>query len=156
MRLQAVDFLRARRGLEQFCEVREDRERLRQLDVAGASALHQAGVRFAFSTAGVTGDKPGDKFRANLRRAVEAGLPADVALAALTTTAADLLGVPAQLGRVAVGRSAHLAVTDGDFLAAATKVKFVFADGVRLDPNAPPPEAPDAPARRGRAHAAEL
>ncbi len=149
-----LDFPEAgERDVDSPIRVREDRERLRQLDVAGAAALHKAGVRFAFSTAGVTGDKPGDKFRANLRRAVEAGLPADAALAALTTTAAELLGVPAQLGRVAVGRAAHLAVTDGDFLAAATKVKFVFADGVRLDPNAPPPEAADAPVRRGRGDA---
>ena len=134
--------------------VREDRERLRKLDAGCAAALHKAGVRFAFSTAGLTGDKPNDKFRANLRKVVEAGLPADAALAALTTSAADILGVPAQLGRVAVGRAAHLAVTDGDFLAAATKVKAVFADGIKIDPDAPPPEAQVAdatPNRRGRA-----
>ena len=153
--LLRLDFAEAgERDADSPVRVREDRERLRKLDAGCAAALHKAGVRFAFSTAGITGDKPGDKFRANLRKAVDAGLPADAALAALTTTAADVLGVPAQLGRVTVGRAAHLTVTDGDFLAAATKVKYVFADGIKIDPDAPLPEpvvADAGPGRRGRA-----
>ena len=53
--------------------------------------------------------------------------------AALTTEPAKLLGAEGQLGRIAAGRPAHLVVMSGDFNVAATKVRMVFADGVRFD-----------------------
>ncbi|HEY1188114.1 MAG TPA: amidohydrolase family protein [Gemmata sp.] len=109
--------------------VREEQEHLRQQDIGCASALHKAGVKFAFTTQGVTPAR----FQQNVRKAVAAGLPSDVALAALTGTAADILGVPSQVGRIAKGRPAHLLVCDGDFDSASTKYKFAFADGVRFD-----------------------
>jgi imidazolonepropionase-like amidohydrolase len=110
-----------------------DRERLQKEEQATAGRLHKAGVRFAFSTHGLGNDKPFDKFRTNLRKAVEAGLPADAALRALTGDAASILGVERQLGVVAPGKAAHLIVTDGDFLGEKTHVRYVFADGVRFE-----------------------
>ncbi len=126
--------------------VREDRERIRQLEVACAAELHKAGVKFAFTTNGLAVAK----FRDNVRKAIAAGLPADAALAALTRDAADILGVAPQVGRITKGRSAHLVVIDGDFQAANAKYKFAFSDGVRfdLDEKAAPPAgsgATDAP-----------
>ena len=117
--------------------VREDRERLRQLEVGCASALNKAGVRFAFTTQGLVVNR----FRENVRKAIAAGLPADAALAALTRDAADILGVSPQIGRVTKGRAAHLLVCDGDYDATGTKYKFAFAGGVRfdLDEKAAPP-----------------
>src|SRR5262245_60061823 len=106
--------------------VREDREALRQQEVACATALHKAGVKFAFTTQGL----PVTRFRENVRKAITAGLPADAALAALTRDAADILGVAPQVGRITKGRAAHLVVYDGDFNATATKYKLAFADGV--------------------------
>lgn len=94
-----------------------------------ARTLHEAGVRFAFASLDAS---PGT-IRATLRRIVEAGLPADAALAALTTTPAALLGVEAQLGTVEPGRLAHLVVTDGDVFAEDTALRFVFVDGERFE-----------------------
>lgn len=113
--------------------VREDQERIRKEQAGCAAALHKAGVKFAFMTAGLTGQRAPETFRENVRKVIAAGLPADVALAALTRDAADLLGVSAQVGRVTKGRAAHLVVTDGDFNVAGTKYKWAFADGNRFD-----------------------
>ncbi|MFO0826256.1 MAG: amidohydrolase family protein [Gemmataceae bacterium] len=130
--------------------VREERERLRQLDVGCAASLHKAGVKFAFTTQGLAVAR----FRENVRKAIAAGLPADAALAALTRDAAEILGVTPQVGRITKGRAAHLVVCDGDFNATATKYKFAFADGVRFDLDekaaALPGPANPLPQRRGR------
>ena len=118
--------------------VREDSERLRKLDAGCAAALHKAGVRFAFSTQGITGNQPQDKFRENLKKVIDAGLSTDAALTALTAGAADILGASPQLGKVTAGRAAHLTVCEGDYQNPATKVRYVFADGVRIDPSERP------------------
>jgi imidazolonepropionase-like amidohydrolase len=134
--------------------VREDRERLRQQEVGCAAALHKAGVKFAFTSQGLSGQRASDRFRENLRKAINAGLPADAALAALTTGAADILGAAPQIGRITERRAAHLVVCEGDFHAAATKYRWAFADGERFDLDeraAPPPgaTAEEPPAGKG-------
>ena len=113
--------------------VRDDRERQMKEEQHNAALLHEQGVRFSFSTAGQTGDKPWEKFRDNLRKAIAAGLPPEAALRALTTDAAHILGVEKQLGTIAPRKAAHLVVMDGDFHEAATQVRYVFADGVRFE-----------------------
>ena len=115
--------------------VREDRERTRKDEVGCAAALHKAGIKFAFTTQGLAVAR----FRENVRKAIAAGLPSDVALAALTTTAADILGVAPQVGKVTKGRAAHLLVSEGNFDAASAKYKFAFSDGVRFDLEAATP-----------------
>ncbi len=119
----------------------DDHQRLLKEETANAALLHKEGVAFAFSTQGLSGDKPWDKFRENLRKAVAEGLPADAALKALTVDAARILGVDKQLGTVAPGKAAHLVVMTGDFLGEKSKVRYAFADGVRFDYSAP--ERPD-------------
>jgi imidazolonepropionase-like amidohydrolase len=124
--------------------VREDRERMRQEEVACASVLHKAGVPLAFMTHGMTGNRPADKFRENLRKVIDAGLPADAALAALTTTAAEILGAGSQIGKIAKGRPAHLVICDGDFQARQTKYRYAFSDGIQFDLEAKTaPSGPD-------------
>jgi imidazolonepropionase-like amidohydrolase len=108
--------------------VKADRDRKRQEEVRCAAELHKKGVRFAISTQGVAADK----FRENLRAAIKEGLPAEAALKALTTDAAALFRVSGQLGSIAKGKAAHLVVTEGDFEAEKTQVRYVFADGVRF------------------------
>src|SRR5207253_11481451 len=93
----------------------EDQQRQLKEEMAAAARLHKAGVPFAFSTQGQAGDKPWDKFRENLRKAIAEGLPADAALRALTSDAARILGAEKQLGTVAKGKAAHLVVMNGDF-----------------------------------------
>jgi imidazolonepropionase-like amidohydrolase len=105
-------------------------------------ALHEAGVLFAFYSGGA--GSPRDML-ANVRAAVEAGLPADAALRALTLGPAEIYGVADRLGSVERGKIANLVVTDGDLLDEDTKVKIVFVDGRKYEkPEAERPE--EAPA----------
>ncbi len=136
-----LDFsVAAERESELPVRVREERERLRQLEIGCAAALHKAGVKFAFTTQNLAVAR----FRDNLRKAIGAGLPAEAALAALTGDAAEILGVGTQIGRITKGRAAHLLLCEGDFNTSSAKYKFAFADGVRFDLDekaAPPPGA---------------
>jgi hypothetical protein len=109
-------------------------ERLAQ---ANAAALHRAGIRFALASGGT---RPAD-FLANVRKAVAAGLPADVALQALTIRAAEAAGAAEMLGSVEAGKIANLVVSDGDLLGDSTRVRAVFVDGVRYEVAAPAPAA---------------
>jgi imidazolonepropionase-like amidohydrolase len=113
--------------------VKDDEDRKHKEEEHNAAVLREKGVLFAFSTQGIGGDRPADKFRENLRKAITAGLKPDDALRALTLDAARILGVEKQLGSVTAGKAAHLVVTDGDFHEAATKVRYVFCDGVRFE-----------------------
>lgn len=90
-----------------------------------AAALHEAGLRFSFMTV----DADADDIRANLRTMIEAGLPEDVALAALTTHPADMLGLSEQLGTVESGKIANLVVTEGPYFADDTAIRYMFVDG---------------------------
>lgn len=96
-----------------------------------AGQLEQAGVRFAFGSAGAS---PQD-FVKNAGRTVKAGLSSEAALRALTLSAAELLGVDQQLGSIENGKVANLVVTDGDLFTEKTRVRYVFVDG-KLYPGA--------------------
>lgn len=105
-----------------------------------AAALHKAGVRFAFTSG--TLSRPSD-YIINAGRAVEAGLPKEEALKALTIYPAEIFGLSEQLGSIEKGKIANLIVTSGDLFAKDTKVKHVFIDGNHFEPKAP--EAPQRP-----------
>ena len=108
-----------------------------------AAALQDAGVEFALSTQGLK-DLRKD-FWPRLRQAVQRGLRADAALAALTTTPARLLGQP-RLGRLAPGQLAHVVVASGDlFSNELAEVELAFVDGQPL-----PTEAGERFDARGR------
>jgi imidazolonepropionase-like amidohydrolase len=92
-----------------------------------AAALAEAGVPFAFGSAGL---KDAKAFLPHVRAAVEqGGLAPDAAVKALTLGAATLAGLGNRLGAVERGRTANLVVTDGDLLGEKTKVKYVFVEG---------------------------
>lgn len=100
---------------------------------ANPARLHAAGVRFCLA-----GEGPGDHGKdRNLglyaARAAAHGLPPEQALRAVTLSAAELLGVAAELGSIEVGKRATLIVTDGDPLEIATRVQVAFIDGARID-----------------------
>lgn len=92
-----------------------------------AATLHSAGVRFALASGGL---RP-TEFLANLRKAIAAGLPRDVALQAVTVRAAEIAGVGGQLGSIEAGKIANLVVAEGDILGDSAKVRMVFVDGIR-------------------------
>ncbi|HSW28068.1 MAG TPA: amidohydrolase family protein [Longimicrobiales bacterium] len=99
--------------------------------------LQKAGVRFAFSSGGLS--DPADIW-ANARKAVALGLPKEAALRALTLSAAEIFGVADRLGSVEVGKLANLVLASGDLLGEGARVETVLVDGERFD--VPAPEAP--------------
>jgi imidazolonepropionase-like amidohydrolase len=105
---------------------------------ANAKKLNDAGVKFALSTRGVR-NLP--DFKANVKKMIDAGLPLDTALAALTTTPAELLGVSRQLGTLDAGKIANLIVADGDLFAERTRITSVFVDGYEYRPETTAPAA---------------
>ena len=90
--------------------------------------LHKAGVSFALVSAFAP------DFLAGVRKAIERGLPADVALRALTLAPAEVLGVADRLGSLEAGKIADVVVWSGEPLAKDTKAKMVFVDGVLYEP----------------------
>lgn len=94
------------------------------------AALHQAGVKFAFTSGFMS--EPKD-FIKNAAKAIEAGLPEEAAVRALTINAAEIFGVAEQLGSIEAGKIANLVVTDGDLFNEKTKVKHLFIDGREIE-----------------------
>ncbi len=107
-----------------------------------AVAFQKAGIPFGFSTVSV---KPAD-IRVNLRRMISAGLSKDQALAALTTSPAQLLGIDDQLGTIDRGKIANLVASDKPFFDEKANVRYVFVDGTmyKYDPKATPKPDPSA------------
>jgi hypothetical protein len=89
-------------------------------------AFQKAGLTFGFSTLSAkTKDIP-----ANMRRMIAAGLTEDQALAALTTSPAQLLGLSDRLGTIENGKMANLVISDKPYFNEKAKVRYVFVDGV--------------------------
>jgi len=107
----------------------------RELAPTGPAALAKAGVKFAFYSGGV--ERPADIRRA-VKKAVDAGLASEEALRAMTLYPAQIFGLDDRLGSLESGKIANLFVTDGDWLADRTAVKFVFVDGKKFEPVAAP------------------
>jgi imidazolonepropionase-like amidohydrolase len=107
-------------------------EDLRYWDEAPENAmrLQNAGVKFAFTSATL---KDPATFLAQVRKAVERGLSADAALAALTVTPANLFGVGKQLGSLEPGKAAHFIVTSGDLFEEKTVIRESWIDGSRYE-----------------------
>ncbi len=93
---------------------------------AAPGLLAEQGVKFAFST-GNGSNARHVAFHAAL--AVAYGLPADVALKALTIWPAEILGADKQIGTIAQGKLANLFITTGDPMDLRTQVAEVFIKG---------------------------
>ncbi len=101
-----------------------------------AAALHRAGVRFAFQSGYL--NRPSD-YVTNAAKAVEAGLPKEEAIKAMTIYPAEIFGVADQLGSLEKGKIANVIVTSGDLFDRRTQVKHVFVDGKPYEVKAPAP-----------------
>jgi imidazolonepropionase-like amidohydrolase len=111
----------------------EERE-ARQIEEAqkNPAELHKAGVPFALCSAF------GPAFLAGVRKAIEAGLPREAALRALTLDAARALGVADRTGSLEAGKIANVVAWTGDPLDRRAKVKLVFVDGQLHEPRGEP------------------
>lgn len=92
---------------------------------AQAAMMEKKGIKFAFT--GIS-TKPGD-IRKNLKRMIDAGLSESAALAALTTNAADQLGISKIAGTVEKGKLANLVITDKPYFEEKSAIRYVFVDG---------------------------
>jgi imidazolonepropionase-like amidohydrolase len=92
------------------------------------ATLSKAGIEFAV-TANTMRDAARE-FWPQLRLAIKRGLPADQALAALTTTPARLIGAPQHIGSLEPGRMANVVVANGDlFTNERAEIEIAFVDG---------------------------
>jgi hypothetical protein len=117
----------------------EDKPSLRELRFrdrapSAPAALAKVNVKFAFYSGGLTAPK--DVLKA-VKKSIDAGLPPDAALRALTLSTAEIYGVSDRLGSIEVGKIANLVVTDGDIFEEKTKIKVVFVDGRRFETHEP-------------------
>ncbi|PCJ81669.1 MAG: amidohydrolase [Bacteroidetes bacterium] len=90
-----------------------------ELAPSNAFILNDAGVPFCFTSQGL---KSPLEFLPAVRKAVERGLPESVALAAMTSIPADLIGASNLLGSIKVGLKANVLVTDGPIFEEETKL----------------------------------
>ncbi len=117
-----------------------DRVSLRDLQTwkhapSNARRLLDAGTSVALTTRGL--ERPSG-FHAGVRKAIEAGLPADEALACITVRPAKLLGIDHLAGTIEPGRVANLVVIDGELFDEKAEIREVWVAGRRDEVKAPP------------------
>ena len=115
-------------------------EALRHWDAAPSNpaAVLGTGLTVAFTSHGLSSPKA---IHASLAKAVERGLDADDALAALTVTPARLLGIEHTAGTIAPGKMANLVIADGDLFTENTNVTSLWIDGHHIEIRATEPPA---------------
>jgi len=115
----------------------EERERLRLEQIDCARVLYEKKVRFCFSSTGLP--SPGDALP-NLATLVKQGLPAEAALAALTTVPAKLFGLDTTHGTVEKGKAATLTVLSAPLGDKNARVRYIVADGHKFEYEVKKPE----------------
>ncbi|MBK8269209.1 MAG: amidohydrolase family protein [Planctomycetes bacterium] len=110
--------------------VYDERVRLWQEEIDNAKKLGEAGIRFAFASYDL---KSPDEVLKQVRKAMEGGLSEDVALEALTRSAARIAGADARLGVIANGTPANLTMMSGPLGDKKSQVKRVVVEGSVFD-----------------------
>ncbi len=106
--------------------VRAEKRRLWEERRDNALRLAEAGVPFVFGS----GKESAKKLLGKVRTLIEAGLPREQALEALTTRAAQFCGVEGRYGRIEEGLSATLCLWSGDPLTdEKARVAWSFVEG---------------------------
>jgi len=93
-----------------------------------AARLHAAGVRVSFAQSNDASHNA-RKLRQLAGNAVAHGLPWEAGLAGMTEVPAEIFGVSAQIGSIAVGKRADLVLWDGDPLDVAHYAEQLWLDG---------------------------
>jgi imidazolonepropionase-like amidohydrolase len=100
---------------------------LRDRAIGNLALIAEAGVKVAITTDHPV--VPIDQIRLQAILAVRDGLPAETALAALTTNPADILRLNDRVGALEAGRDGDVVVWSGDPLAVDSRVQRVFIEG---------------------------
>jgi imidazolonepropionase-like amidohydrolase len=109
--------------------VREDDDVAMPYKLAGL--LHQNGIRFCFSVKG-SWEIRNLPFHAGT--AVGHGLDREMAITALTKSAAEILGMDDRIGTLEKGKDATLIVSEGDLLdMRSSRVEHAFIEGRQID-----------------------
>ncbi|WP_158278660.1 amidohydrolase family protein [Rhodohalobacter mucosus] len=93
--------------------------------------LHEAGVRF--SIAGGASAPNANRLPHEAGAAIAYGLPSDAALEAVTSAAAEILGLDDHIGSLETGKDATLIITDGNPIEYATQIEQVYIQGRKSD-----------------------
>jgi len=112
--------------------------KLEALDLSfdSARALHEAGGKLCFHTDdGITDSR---LFLRSAALAVRAGLPRDVALAALTLEPARMLDLGERVGSLEVGKDADFVLLSGDPFSVYTEVRETWVEGRKVFDRASP------------------
>lgn len=88
--------------------------------------LYKSGVEFAITSSGCESSKI---FIQNLRKAVQYGLPPEIALKSLTITPAKWIHAEHQIGTIAAGKLANFIVTSGDLFDEETRILECWSGG---------------------------
>jgi imidazolonepropionase-like amidohydrolase len=107
-----------------------EEKRLWEERAAVAKVLAEKGIPFAFATDNLT--RP-ETFHEQVKHLIDAGLPADKAVEALTIGAARLAGLEKRLGTIEPGKLGHLVAWSGDYGSKDAKVKYVLIDGQKFE-----------------------
>jgi len=95
------------------------------------SKLHEAGVQFAI--AGGSSAPYAHRLPYEAGAAAAFGLDADIALRALTTYPATILGLDDRIGTLEVGKDATLLITTGNPIEYSTQIEQVYVEGRESD-----------------------
>lgn len=114
---------------DEMVRLEERRQEAYQRFLSQYTEFNEAGIRYAFSTMGTTSGN----VKENLEKLVASGLSEDVALAALTTDAAELLGISGIAGTLDAGKIGNAVVTTAPYFQEDSKVKYVFVDGEKYE-----------------------
>jgi imidazolonepropionase-like amidohydrolase len=132
--------------------LRTEKRRLYEARRDGALALQRAGVRVLF---GSRGRKAKDLLE-SVRGLVKQGYPKEQALAALTSDAAEFLGLGREGGRLEVGCAAHIALWDGHPCEAGGTLRALVVEGELHEIPVAKKSAKDGEGAKGKADRAEL
>ncbi|MFC6736702.1 amidohydrolase [Halolamina salina] len=100
---------------------------LRNITFETPGILHDAGVKVAIQTDAPI--LPQQHLDVCVGLAVREGFPPEAALDAVTTNAAEILGIEDRVGTLEPGTDADEAVWDGEFWRVDTRTQHVFVDG---------------------------
>ncbi|MBO6576512.1 MAG: amidohydrolase family protein [Rhodothermales bacterium] len=108
----------------------EARQALAREDyLENAATLAEAGARFAFTHIETSA---GD-IHSNIGEMLAAGLDTTTALAALTTNAADVIGMSRAMGSLEAGKLGNVVITSGPLFAEGTEIRHVIIEGKIFD-----------------------